>query len=142
MLKLLLIFLQLNIYSNTFESSAKEKEMVFEIDFQDFFSHDNVSLILNADTVFNNVELTSDKSMGLTSAIIKAYLYDTGKMEVFYNGKSSIVDYTENVNLLVTINSIQRRFKVNLHNGKYLGLSKKYNNDLTIVQRSTSFQYD
>jgi hypothetical protein len=92
--------------------------------------------------VFRNVDLTSDKSTSLTSTIVKIFSYDNKKMEILYNGKHSLIDYNETVNLLVTMNSIQRKFKIDLHNGKYLGLSKKYNNDLTIVQRSTPFQYD
>ena len=138
----ILILLFISLCSSNNRSDVPQKNLVFEIDFQDFFNHDSVSLILNDDTVFYNLNLISDKSNGHTDTRVDVFSSGRGKMEIICDGKSSIVDSNESINLLVTINSVKRSYAASLSKGRYLGISKKYKNDLTIIQATTPFQYD
>lgn len=118
-------------------------DTVFQIDFQDFFSKDFVELKVNACNVFADT-LTSDKSDGFTDMRINAYL-KKGEPTYFIKYKDKSVECSsekEGLNLIVTLNGYQNKFKIDFAKGKYIGFSKKNKNELYITQSEKPFVYD
>jgi hypothetical protein len=145
MLKLLFTFLLLNAYS--FNMSKKninlEKILLFEIDFQDFFENDRASLRLNNCIIFENVQLVSDKSEGLTDIILKGYWCEKNKIEIIFKKKSVICNFSEHkIDLLILFNNKEKPYLIDLRKGKYLGFSKKNSDELVFNQSLKPFVYD
>lgn len=118
-------------------------DTAFQIDFQDFFSKDFVELEVNACNVFADT-LTSDKSDGLTDMRINACL-KKGEPIYFIKYKGKSVECSlegESLNLMVTLNGYQNKFKIDLAKGKYIGFSKKSKSELYITQSKNPFVYD
>jgi hypothetical protein len=140
---LALVFLVLGVYGTAQNLSKKESRMVFEIDFQDFFNSDTISLRVNDCINFKNIVLTSNKSTGLTDKIFKGYTYGKDQVIIFFKGSSNICNYSTNqIFLFISLNGEEKKYTIDIRKGSYLGFSKKGNDNLTFLQSITPFQYD
>jgi phosphoribosylformylglycinamidine (FGAM) synthase-like amidotransferase family enzyme len=143
MIKSLLVLMLINGYSNTPFTDTAEIQTIFQVDFQDFFQHDTVTLGINGCSIFSNQLLTSDRSTGLTSAIIKGQLINNAQIKVYFNGRSSVCMYSKNkIFISVILNHFENKYEVDLSKGKYIGLSKQNNHELFISQSKRQFIYD
>ena len=143
MLNLLLVLLQLYISSNHVRSTVKEKEMVFEIDFQDFFLKDTASLNINGSVIFKENQLTSDRSTGLTNIITKGYLQNNDTINVIFKNTAKHIEFSNNkISISLIFNHYPWQYLVDLSKGKYIGFSKKGKNEIVFRQSLKPFVYD
>ncbi len=140
--KSVLIAVCLSPFLSRSQNVPDEKALIFQIDFQDQFKQDTVSLILNNDTVFSRVVLTSDRVLGITDKIVKIYTMGKDKMEVHSNGFTSATGYRQTMDLAIIINSSKRIYTTNFNKGKFLRISKACKDDTYVMQSVRHFQYD
>jgi len=128
-----------------FSCSVNSQKMVyrcFEIDFQDFFKNDTVSLSINQHQVFKNEILNSDFSTGMTNVSVRVCFHKKRGF-VEYKSKSFEIDnLSQPVILKVHINGILNEYIINLKQGEYIGLSMKRNGGLNIYQSKIPFEYE
>lgn len=120
-----------------------ENTPFLEIHFQDFFKQDMVGLKINDCNIFNAIELTSDSIMGATKIQLKIYR-NKDYYIVKYLDKRIICPFNGNdLKLSIAVNNnIKKEYLVEPVKGKYIGFSKKDENDLYFYQSPTPFQYD
>ena len=140
--KFVLIAVFLIPFLSRSQNVPDESKLIFQIDFQDQFKKDTVSCTLNNHIIFSRVILTSDPVLGITDKIVKIYTKGKDKMEVYSNGLTSVIEYSQTLDLTITINSNKRMYTANLNKGKFLGISKAYKDDIYVMQSARHFQYD
>jgi phosphoribosylformylglycinamidine (FGAM) synthase-like amidotransferase family enzyme len=143
MIKSLLALMLMNGYPNTPFTDTVEIQTIFQVDFQDFFQNDTVTLGINGCSIFSNKLLTSDRSTGLTSAIVKAQLTNNAQIKVYFNGQSFLCMYSKDkIFISIIFNHFEKKYEVDLSKGKYIGFSKKDKHELIISQSKRPFIYD
>jgi hypothetical protein len=145
MIKTFFAFLLLSFNSdNTAATFMKnETESILEIDFQDFFKSDMITLKLNNCIIFENASLVSNKSTGLTDARLKVYWNGKEGFKIIYKGNPIICKPAQKeITLLVSVNGKESKYFIDLKKGKYIGFSKKGDHDLLLSQSPSAFQYD
>lgn len=121
---------------------ANQYQKVFQIDFQDFFTQDTVSLKINNCNIIYCGVLNSDPATGLTNLILKGSI-SKKTISIKSNGKKyrcKIVD--GKIKLTVYLNGIQNLFFIDLAKGSYIGLCNTGQNIISLKQSITSFEYD
>ncbi|MGH1517984.1 hypothetical protein [Chryseobacterium sp. JK1] len=125
---------------------AQNLEKKVEIALQDFFNGDKVSVRIGKCKIFENKILTSSDT-GFGGVI--GEFYEPNKMLItFYGGKRNVIekkcnlDLSKDLVLYLRLNDKKSILHVNLHDGKYIGLSKGKNNDFKLLQQNRGFQYD
>ncbi|WP_419026896.1 hypothetical protein [Culturomica massiliensis] len=119
----------------------KQIPVRMEIDFQDFFKDDTISVKINNCLIIENSIITSEPSIGLTKCSIR-----------FINSKDVFIEETNkilpcpfslkrNINILVTLNKKEILFNIDLRKGHFIGFDKK-GNELDLLQSKTPFEYD
>lgn len=122
--------------------SQKSMDSYLEIDFQDFFENDTVSLTINQYLVFENKTLNSDFSTGITDVRVKIFRY---KNEGFIKlGKDSITigNLIDPITIYAIINGNKNEYKIDIEKGKYLGLCNKGGSNFQLYQSIEPFEYD
>lgn len=143
MIKSFLILLLMNGYPKTTYTDTVEIQTLFQVDFQDFFQNDTVTLEVNGCSIFSKRFLTSDRSTGLTSAIVKAHSTNNAQIKVNFNGQSFLcMDSKDKIFISIIINGFAKNYEVHLSKGKYIGFSKKNKHELIISQSKSPFIYD
>lgn len=115
------------------------KDSLLELDFQDFFKNNNVSLTINNTLIFNKVKMMSEEDTGFTGFRVKIY-----SDSILVGNKSKYCKsflYKENI-LTVIVDGIESKLNITLNNGKYIGLSKKEDNSIFILQDTANFFYN
>lgn len=143
-MKLLILFTIMIINSCASEKDSNNSEMIFTIDFQDFFERDTVTLQVNNCVVFEDLILTSDKSTGITS--IQVVYNHKGYLKLLSSGKEKEINCQLKENseyvIKVLVNGESNSFRVDLDKGGYLGFDKKTGNKLQLNQSQVAFEYD
>ena len=135
----------IKIHENTSRSIKTDENMILEIDFQDFFENDTVSLTLDSCLIFKNMKITSNSVLGLVTSIsIQVYRVETNIILVKYNKSDTYcyLDDFDKIKIKIVINGKENQIPVNLDNGKYIGLSKGKSNKVDAEQSKFSFGYD
>jgi hypothetical protein len=132
MIKTLMVLFFLNNHLAIPVADTSSKEVVFKIDFQDFFNKDTVTLRINNCLIFKDNLLMSDRSTGLTKARIKAYFNDGQSIKILCDGRSQ----------LCMFNHCVKKYEADLTKGKYIGISKKSATELSFRQSQKPFIYD
>ncbi len=103
------------------ENSITKAE--YQITLADGFEQDIVSIVLNADTVISNIEITSEFSTGLSGVRLE---YDNEELVSFIRGKEIRTSYTFSniLRIQIIINNLPYGFTVDLKDGKYIVISK------------------
>ncbi|SKB90504.1 hypothetical protein [Macellibacteroides fermentans] len=128
-----------------FSCSANSQNMVyrcFEIDFQDFFKNDTVSLSVNHHQVFKNEILNSDFSTGITNVRVRVCFHKKRGLIVYESKSFEIDNLSQPIVLKVHINGVLNEYKINLKQGEYIGLSMKRSGGLNIYQSKMPFEYE
>src|ERR1700678_4389712 len=126
MIKTLLVLLLVSGYSKTTQIDTAGIQAIFQVDFQDHFQNDTVSLEINGCSIFSRKLLTSDRSTGLTSAIVEAQLTNNEQIKINFNGQSSLCTYSEGkIFMSIVLNNFVKKYEIDLSKGKYIGFSKK-----------------
>ncbi len=123
--------------------SQTEPSLIFQIDFQDFFKKDIISLSINDKKILENECITSEPSMGLTKLRVICYrsnnhvlIQITGKDHIQY------IKIRRKINLMIDLNGSEIAYKIDLQKGKFIGFSKKGINQLYLRQFRQPFMYD
>lgn len=140
-MKKYLFFIVCIIMSCTVKSQ-KNMESYLEIDFQDYFQNDTVSLSIDKYLVFANMPLNSDFSTGITDIQVKIYKQRKGGFVKYGKSRIKIGNLTGLLNISVSLNGNKNEFKVDIAKGKYIGLSKKGDNNLRLYQSKEPFEYE
>ena len=122
--------------------SQKNMDSYLEIDFQDFFKNDTVSLTINQYLIFKNKPLISDFSTGITDVRVRIYHYEGGGLIKFDNDSLKIDSLSNPVIIKASLNGSLNEYTIKLENGKYIGLSKKSDTGFKLYQSKKPFEYD
>lgn len=125
------------------QHSNMNDSTLFEIDFQDFFINDTVSLRINNCAIFNNVRLLSNGSLGLTKMRVKVSRNKGSDCQVkFLNKAIKCRIANDEIKLTILLNGAENKYTININDGKYIGFSKKDGGELYFNQSKIPFQYD
>ncbi|MDP4183667.1 MAG: hypothetical protein Q8862_00720 [Bacteroidota bacterium] len=128
---------------NTCSLKAQDdNNLLFRVDFQDFFKNDKVSFRVNKQDIFTNQKLKSDLVIGRTEFIIKIFNTDNCAIALFKDKIIHLKKIVSPIILEISINNHLNTYVVNLDNGKYLGFSKKKKNELDSMQLKRSYMYE
>jgi hypothetical protein len=118
--------------------------LLFQIDFQDFFKNDTISLKVDQCVVLADTPLTSDRSAGFTGVSIQAYALDDQHFKLVYNNRLIVCHGNANaISLNLWINKKEEDYMVDLSLGKYIGFDKeKSASKVRLNQRLTPYEYD
>ena len=137
------------LIAGCFACSTSVKKMtdsngnILQIDFQNFFDRDSVTLAINNCVILEDYLITSSKIDGFTGLSIKIGRQDRGKAVVSYLNKKIICNhFTGEISMSVTLNKKRLRYVIDLTKGMYVGLSKLGNDELSFVQTDKAFVYD
>ena len=116
----------------------------FEIDFGDFFHNDTVCLSINQYSVLNKKVLTSDFSTGITDAIVEVFNYMGSGLITIGKDSIKIKRISTPIKIKVSLNGRLSKYKINLEQGRYIGLSKinRVKNELDFYQSKNPFEYE
>ena len=103
-----------------------------EIDFQDFFKNDTITICVNGFPILEEESLTSDEIIGYTRVTVIITNF-----ELPY----SIV-LTSTVKITTILNGYEENFDIDLNKGLYIGFSKKRDGSLYLLQSKIPFEYD
>jgi hypothetical protein len=143
MIKTLMVLFFLNNHLAIPVADTSSKEVVFKIDFQDFFNKDTVTLRINNCLIFKDNLLMSDRSTGLTKARIKAYFNDGQSIKILCDGRSQLCMYLKGkISISILFNHCVKKYEADLTKGKYIGISKKSATELSFRQSQKPFIYD
>jgi len=128
-----------------FNAKSQENETVFfQIDFQDFFVKDTICLSINQYSIINNKVVTSDFSTGLTDAVVRVYRYKRSGLITIGDDSIKIKRISPPIKIKVSLNGRLIKYKINLEQGRYIGLSKinRVKNELDFYQSKNPFEYE
>ena len=119
---LILLLLTMVIFSCKSQNNTVNNALIYEIVFWDYFSNDNLDLIINDTTIIKNVLLSSEGSSGLTKVWVKIF-YENGIY--FYitsidNSKRPITMNSQKQIFEVILNKKIKIFKIPVKKGRYL----------------------
>lgn len=123
-------------------NSQKNMNSYLEIDFQDFFKSDTVSLSINQYLIFSNKALNSDFSTGITDVKVKIYKYKNKGFVKLDNDSIVIGKLTEPIIINAILNGKKNEYKVDVEGGKYIGLTNNGGNNFKLYQSKEPFEYD
>ena len=118
-------------------------KFLFKIDFQDFFKNDIVTFYLNDCVIFEDLELNSSGSTGLTDMILEVR-ENNQDIIVFKKDNEYVVceNSSKTINLTVVVNQVESAFKIDFMKGRYIGFDKKSNDEVLFNQATEAFEYD
>jgi hypothetical protein len=136
------MFLYFIIILMTYPAKSQENiTSFFEIDFQEGFKKDIISLEINQYSIFKNrVAICNRQS--LTNTFVKVYLFDEGGLITFCDESLKINKITFPIVLTISLNDNLNEFTIDLEKGKYIGFGKKNNSELEFYQSKIPFPYD
>jgi len=118
-----------------------------EIDFQDFFANDKMTICVNGCLILKNQILTSDTLMGVGITGVSIIITNNttklaiGQSTTILKLPCSIV-LTSTVRITTILNGYEENFDIDLNNGVYIGFSKKRDGNLSLLQSKIPFEYD
>lgn len=136
------IFLIMLFLTACSAKSQKNMDTTLEIDFQDFFKNDTVSLEIGHQTVLKNIIVNSDFSTGLTELCLNVFLNEDESFVQFGTKTIKLNKVVRPIMINVYLNGNKNEYTIDLKQGKYIGLSKKSNALLDFDQAKEPFEYD
>lgn len=122
--------------------NQKRVESIFEIDFQDYFKNDTISLAIDSQSVVSNLIVNSDTSVGLTALSVRFFIIEEG-VQVKYGAESVLINkLTFPVEIILSLNGYRNKYLIDLNKGKYVGFSKKIDKSFYFYQADEAFEYD
>ncbi|MCH4895567.1 hypothetical protein E0494_02490 [Marinilabiliaceae bacterium JC040] len=114
----------------------------FEIDFQDFFKRDTVSIKVGGQLVLKNKIINSDFSTGLTDLSLKVYIKENYVIVEIEDNKIRINDIAIPFTLDIYLNGNLNRYSLDENKGKYIGFNKNSKTTFEFYQQDEPFEYD
>lgn len=113
------------------------------IDFQDFFDKDIVSCYIQDCKIFENLELTSDKSIGLTDISVIISEIKKGKIIAKYSNKlvNCSINSRKKAKITIDLNDKPYIFNIDFSKGKFIGIESN-NGQISLTQSKYPFEYD
>jgi hypothetical protein len=139
------ILINILMFNNVYALSNIEKQdsFLFEIHFQDNFNQDIIGCKINDCMIFDYKKISSDSILGTTMLIVKGLINDKQLSIIFYGNKIlCTLNNNTTLKIVITINHLEQTFVVDLTRGKYIGISKKFDNKLLLIQQDHQFEYD
>jgi len=124
------------------KNAIVQSESYLEIEFQDGFSEDTVSVKVGDCPIFSKKVLTSSRNMGTTE--VNIFLYKSEGKLYFKYGEEIIRCRTEETApaFIVTVNSRQNVLQFDEKKGKYIGLNLEGQDQLDILQLNKPFRHE
>lgn len=122
--------------------SQKNMDTTLEIDFQDFFKNDTVSLKIGDQFVLKDITVNSGFSTGLTDLCVKVFFDEDESLVQFCSKTIRINNVVRPIIIVVYLNGNKNEYAIDLKQGKYIGFSKKSNALLDFTQAKEPFEYD
>lgn len=128
-----------------FNSNAQKQDNELEISFQDNFNKDNVSLKIENCKIFKNQNLTS-REIGFAGITVQ--FFEPNKILVYENGdiileKKCRLNLNKEIKLRLKLNGESEVLKINLSNGKFIGINKDYDKEkFKLRQLAIPFEYE
>ena len=128
--------------------SCTRESKVLQVEFQDFFLDDTVSLSIMDCQVFSKWVLNSDPVMGVAKVVVE--IPDDGGSLLLrsFRGDSSVacvnsdLARSQPIELIVTVNGKTTYYSVDPTKGAFVGFDKTQGDSLHLNQRSKPFEYD
>ncbi len=142
--KILILSLLLIILScSTQKEIDSNVHTIAEIEFQDGFNKDSVSLMIENCNIFDENIVTSSKVHGTTSLIATVYKKKNKTMVITSDERSITCNnqMKETFSIIVQVNSFSQKLNLNISKGKYIGLNRG-NNEIIILQSVRPFKYE
>ena len=138
---LIIVFMSGNAYC--INSIGKQDSFLFEIHFQENFNQDTIGCEINDCPIFANKKIISDSILGTTMLIIRGVNAEK-KLSMIYDGKRILCTLNSStiLKIVITINHMEQTIVVDLAKGKYIGLSKKFDKEILLIQQNHQFEYD
>ena len=114
----------------------------FEIDFQDFFKRDTVSIKVWGQLVLKNKIINSDFSTGLTDLSLKVYIKENYVIVEIEDNNIRINDIAIHFTLDIYLNGNLNRYSLDENKGKYIGFNKNSKTTFEFYQQDEPFEYD
>ena len=132
----------LNCKSITQNIKLKTDTFEMEVHFQDKFQEDLLSLSVGSCSVFNDLKVTSEFSTGFTGILVKITDYS-----IIFKLRKSIENNfickgNNMTTLTILLNGQKYVLNIDISKGKYIGFSKKGENELYLLQSKIQFEYD
>ena len=118
-----------------------QKDTLLVVTFEDHFKNDELNFKINDKYIFKG-EIVSSNTVGYTDIEIVFTMKKPSKMLCAYGHNYIVTKYKNTQLLTLMLNGKTTKFLVDLKLGKYLGLSKKKENQLYLRQSKVSFFYD
>ena len=143
MMKVLYMLLLVTSSCSSSKQSISMEPILLEIDFQDFFKNDKISLKFNQCSVVSDIVVNSNESTGLSTVRLKVYKQGDKNYRIVYSDTSIICKRGgNNIELIVELNGGANRFLIDINAGKFIGFSKKSETGLIYNQSKTPFEYN
>lgn len=118
-------------------------DALLEIHFQDFFKGDRIDFTFNKCKVFEDIQLYSDSSTGLTDIRIRIVGKGASGYELCYSDKIVLCrSEDQGFDLAIKLNGNENRYTIQLDKGKYIGFSRESETELHFRQSLKPFVYD
>jgi hypothetical protein len=140
-MKAIAIVFSVIILSNYSFAKTQRDTSLLNIDFQDFFTHDTMSLSINGTVILKNAVMTSDRITGFTDVYVTIVQKTRKIFSVQLPHESTDVNAEKLITLEVSLNGRTTHYSVDYKKGKYVGFSK-VNNQISFIQQSKRFFYD
>lgn len=127
---------------NFAKTQVKGYEVVLQIDFQDFFELDTMSMSIDNFTVFKDIVVNSGTVLGLTDVQVQLKKQKDYFICSFRETTNKCPDIGKFVKIKVLVNGVKSEYNIDIGKGKFIGFSKKSNNKLLFVQANSPFEYD
>jgi len=124
-------------------SMNTKTETLLEIDFQDFFKEDTVSLNMEDCNVFSNLVLTSDEILGMTEISVQVIKETSRTILIKYQESEERCPFKSDKSLQVSVilNGKKNVFDIDPTKGKYIGFGKKID-EIYMLQSEHPFEYE
>jgi len=140
-MKAVAILFSVIILSNYSFARTQHDTSLLNIDFQDFFTHDTVSLSINGTVILKNVVMTSEQSTGFTNVYMGIFKKTRKILSVHLPSETKEVKSEKLIILVITLNGKTSRYEVDRRKGKYVGFEKN-NGQIAFRQQNKRFVYD
>ena len=133
------------LYScNVGQQSIERYSSILEIEFQNFFESDTISVEINGCLIVKNRLITSLPASGTTDLNIS--IFNIRHNELAINGSDISRTCHQNLNhiidVVIVVNSRRNNCRIDPKLGKYYGISMGLNNTVDIIQINRPFIHD
>ena len=127
----------------TSSKNTTQLDSYLEIEFQDGFSDETISMAVNGCRIFDDGIVTSSKNLGTTEKNVSLYKLKD-KFQVKFENTNIMCSQNNQIEPTITIfvNSRQNVFQFDRQMGKYIGLNLGNDNKIDVLQLNRPFRHE